>query len=338
MRSTLLGYWRQARPPQRFAYVVGAALIAVGVGHLVGWLLIGGAWAGPVSFRKPTTFGVSFGLTTITLAWVAGHLRVSDRARWLLLGPLAVADAYEVVWVSIQRWRGAVSHFNFDTSLDTGLFLAGGVAIAVTVTVTLVLTVLAFTAIQTTPSMTLAIPRRPGDLAGRPGGRRLDDPAWRGAGQRRPDHRPDHLRGRRGDEGPARGGHPCHPGPARPGLAAVIRYPLRAAARWRGGDRHARLRRLGGGERVADCHRAGPLGHWRGRGGAVPARRRPARGGLRGRPPRPAQPRPVRLQQHGELIQVEATAQDGPSMKAACGVRQLGTLFVSCPFAPTTAR
>jgi len=157
MRSTLLSYWRQARPPQRFAYVVGATLIAVGVGHLVAWLLIGGAWAGPVSFRKPTTFGVSFGLTTITLAWVAGHLRVSDRARWLLLGPLAVADAYEVVWVSVQRWRGVVSHFNFDTSLDTGLFLAGGVAIAVTVTVTLILTVLAFTAIQATPSMTLAI-------------------------------------------------------------------------------------------------------------------------------------------------------------------------------------
>jgi hypothetical protein len=157
MRSTLLSYWRQARPPQRFAYVVGATLIAVGVGHLVAWLLIGGAWAGPVSFRKPTTFGVSFGLTTITLAWVAGHLRVSDRARWLLLGPLAVADAYEVVWVAVQRWRGVVSHFNFDTSLDTGLFLAGGVAIAVTVTVTLILTVLAFTAIQATPSMTLAI-------------------------------------------------------------------------------------------------------------------------------------------------------------------------------------
>jgi hypothetical protein len=157
MRSTLLGDWRQARPPQRFAYVVGVTLIAVGVGHLVAWLLIGGAWAGPVSFRKPTTFGVSFGLTTITLAWVAGHLRVSDRARWLLLGPLAVADAYEVVWVSVQRWRGVVSHFNFATSLDTGLFLAGGVAIAVTVTVTVILTVLAFTAIQATPSMTLAI-------------------------------------------------------------------------------------------------------------------------------------------------------------------------------------
>jgi hypothetical protein len=157
MRSSLLGDWRQARPPQRFAYVVGATLIVVGLAHLAAWLLVGGPWAGPVSFRKPTTFGVSFGLTTITMAWVTGHLRVSDRARWWLLGPLAAADTYEVVWVAVQRGRGVASHFNFATPLDTGLFLAGGVAIAVTVTVIVVLTVLAFRAMQATPSMTLAI-------------------------------------------------------------------------------------------------------------------------------------------------------------------------------------
>jgi hypothetical protein len=259
MRSTLLGYWRQARPPQRFAYVVGATLIAVGVGHLVSWLLIGGAWAGPVSFRKPTTFGVSFGLTTITLAWVAGHLRVSDRARWLLLGPLAVADAYEVVWVAVQRWRGVVSHFNFDTSLDTGLFLAGGVAIAVTVTVILILTVLAFTAIQATPSMTLAI--RAGLLillvAQAVGGWMIQHGV--GAGQRRRYHRPDDLRRRRGDEGPARGGHPRHPGPAHPGLAAVVHHPRRAATRDPDGGRHPRLCRVGGGQPDPDRGRDGPL-------------------------------------------------------------------------------
>jgi hypothetical protein len=157
MGTSLFGYWRQARAPQRFAAVVGATLIAVGLAHLATWLLVGGAWAGPISFRKPTTFGISFGLTTITLAWVAGQLRISDRVGWLLLGPLAVADTYEVVWVSVQRWRGVASHFNFATSLDTWLFLLGGVAIAVTATVIVVLTVLAFTAMQATPSMALAI-------------------------------------------------------------------------------------------------------------------------------------------------------------------------------------
>jgi hypothetical protein len=56
--------------------------------------------------RKPTTFGLSFGLTTITLAWITGRLQISDRTRWLLLGPLAAANAYEVAWVAVQRWRG----------------------------------------------------------------------------------------------------------------------------------------------------------------------------------------------------------------------------------------
>jgi hypothetical protein len=157
MRSSLLGYWHQAKPYQRLGYLVGSALVLVGLGHLAAWLVVGGAWAGPISFRKPTTFGISFGLTTLTLAWIAGHLRISDRTGWLLLAPLALADTYEVVWVSVQRWRGVASHFNFDTTLDLWLFLLGGAAIAVTVTVILALTVLAFTAMQAPASMALAI-------------------------------------------------------------------------------------------------------------------------------------------------------------------------------------
>jgi hypothetical protein len=158
VRVSLLGCWHEARPYQRLGYLVGGALVLVGVGHLVAWLVVGGAWQGPVSFRKPTTFGISFGLTTITLAWVAGHLRISDRTGWLLLGPLAVADTSEVVWVSVQRWRGVAAHFNDDTALDGLLFgVMGGAAIAVTATVILVFTVLAFTSMRASPSMALAI-------------------------------------------------------------------------------------------------------------------------------------------------------------------------------------
>jgi hypothetical protein len=157
VRSSTFDHWRRARPWQRLGYLVGAALIAVGLGHLATWLVVGGGWAGPVSFRKPTTFGVSFGLTTITLAWIAGRLRISDRTGWLLIAPLAVANAYEVVWVSVQRWRGVASHFSFGAALDTRLFLVGGAAIAVTATVIVALTVLAFTAVQASPSMALAI-------------------------------------------------------------------------------------------------------------------------------------------------------------------------------------
>jgi hypothetical protein len=72
MRASLLGAWQQAQPAQRLGYLVGGALILVGLGHLAGWLVVGGAWAGPVSLRKPTTFGISFGLTTITFRLPAG--------------------------------------------------------------------------------------------------------------------------------------------------------------------------------------------------------------------------------------------------------------------------
>jgi hypothetical protein len=114
MRASLLGAWQQAQPAQRLGYLVGGALILVGLGHLAAWLVVGGAWAGPVSLRKPTTFGISFGLTTITLAWVTGHLRITDRTRWLLLGPLTAATSYEVAGVSIQH-----AHFSDTTPPST---------------------------------------------------------------------------------------------------------------------------------------------------------------------------------------------------------------------------
>ena len=158
MRESLLGYWRQARPWQRLGSLVGGALNLVRLAHLHAWLCVGGAWAGPVSFRKPTTFGISFGLTTVTMAWVAGQLRISDRTGWLLMVPLVLADTSEVVWVSVQRWRGVAAHFNDDTALDNLLFVVmGGVAVGVAATVILVVTVLSFTHMRAAPSMALAI-------------------------------------------------------------------------------------------------------------------------------------------------------------------------------------
>jgi hypothetical protein len=157
MRASLAGEWRQAGPAQRFASLVGGTLILVGLAHLSAWLVLGGAWQGPVSLRKPTTFGISFGLTTITLAWITGHLQITERTRWLLLGPLAAADTTEVAWVAVQRWRGVASHFNFATTLDTWLFQAGAAAITVTVTVIVAVTVLSFWRLRAAPSMAVAV-------------------------------------------------------------------------------------------------------------------------------------------------------------------------------------
>jgi hypothetical protein len=50
--------------------------------------LVGGAWQARCRLAR-TTFGISFGLTTITLAWVTGRPRIADHqpggccwARW----------------------------------------------------------------------------------------------------------------------------------------------------------------------------------------------------------------------------------------------------------------
>ncbi len=54
--------------PRRFLYLVGALLVSSGLFHLGVFLVDGGPWAGPLSWRKPVTFGISFGLTALAVA------------------------------------------------------------------------------------------------------------------------------------------------------------------------------------------------------------------------------------------------------------------------------
>jgi hypothetical protein len=68
MLASLFGYWERRAPAQTFLYAVGAGLVAVGLFHLGVFLVNGGAWKGPLSWRKPVTFGLSFGVTTLAVA------------------------------------------------------------------------------------------------------------------------------------------------------------------------------------------------------------------------------------------------------------------------------
>jgi hypothetical protein len=150
--------WRHGGTPVRFAVVVGALLMVAGVVHGIGFLVAGGPWMGPVAWRKPFAFGLSFGMTTVTVAWFVSRLRVGRRARWLLLGPLAAATTTEVAWVSVQRARGVPSHFNFTTPADEIAFqVAGGGAIGVTVLVLVAVTVLAWRRPDAPPALASAM-------------------------------------------------------------------------------------------------------------------------------------------------------------------------------------
>src|SRR3569833_2274587 len=82
-------FWSRGRRVERVCYAIGAALLASGLFHLLVFAIDGGPWEGPVSWRKPTTFGLSFGLTLITIAWVTSFLTLGARARTALLSVFA---------------------------------------------------------------------------------------------------------------------------------------------------------------------------------------------------------------------------------------------------------
>jgi hypothetical protein len=161
MASTLRSFWEHGSASARRGYVVGGTLIGSGLVHLAILALGGGSWEGPVSLRKAATFGLSFGLTLITIVWVTSWVRLGGRSRSVLLSVFTVACALETALVSMQAWRGVPSHYNLETPFDATVartLAAGGLALIVVI---LTLTIAAFRADTKIP-MSLRIAVRVG--------------------------------------------------------------------------------------------------------------------------------------------------------------------------------
>ena len=144
--------WNHLRNVERIGYLIGGLLLTSGLIHLGILAINGGSWMGPLSLRKPMTFGLSFGLTLITITWVSSFLRLGDRARTILLGVFAAACVLETTLVSLQAWRGVPSHFNVATATDalvTQMLAAGGVTL---VAIIAALTFISFRASPATPA------------------------------------------------------------------------------------------------------------------------------------------------------------------------------------------
>lgn len=158
MTVSLWSFWRRGRTVERTGYSVGALLLVSGVIHLAILIIGGYSWEGPLSLRKAATFGLSFGLTLISIVWVASFLRLGDRARSVLLGAFTATCVVETALVSLQAWRGVPSHFNVATPFDAGVartLAAGGVVLVATI---VALTVAAFRANPAVPiSLRVAI-------------------------------------------------------------------------------------------------------------------------------------------------------------------------------------
>jgi hypothetical protein len=136
MIVSLASFWRRGTPAERTGYVAGALLMISGLIHLVILMIAGGSWEGPLSLRKPTTFGLSFGLTLMTIVWVTEFLQLKKRTRAVLLAGFILACTFETTLVSLQTWRGVPSHFNIATAFDAlvARSLAAGGAVLVVIT------------------------------------------------------------------------------------------------------------------------------------------------------------------------------------------------------------
>lgn len=103
--------------------VAGIVLLLSGGLHLLRYAVLGGSWEGPLSIRKPILFGLSAGVTALSLAWVQSKLRPWhwERRAYELV---AISLVCEVALITLQYWRGAASHFNRATPLDATIDIA----------------------------------------------------------------------------------------------------------------------------------------------------------------------------------------------------------------------
>ena len=154
---TRAGRFRPTTSYQRFAYVCGALLIASGLFHGVVFLVDGGPWQGPISWRKPIVFGLSFGVTLVTLTWIMTFLRLRKATGWIVLGVFSVASLGEVFLISMQKWRGVASHFNEETTFDESVFSMMGMLVALVGLMTAFIAIRSFFPMDAPASLAWAI-------------------------------------------------------------------------------------------------------------------------------------------------------------------------------------
>jgi len=163
LRALLARWWREAPDYQRFIYTVCFGIVLAGMFHGLVWAVRGGSWTETVSWRKPTIFLISTGLTVSMCTWVTNYLRITRRQGWQI-GLAALIPGFTVdTLVALQQWRGTRSHFNFfESSFDAAV--AGTIAfiISLLVPTMVVVAVMTFRRLRPGVPPTLALAIRAG--------------------------------------------------------------------------------------------------------------------------------------------------------------------------------
>lgn len=63
-----------------------------------------GTWEGPISFRKPATFGLSFGAVLFAVIWQLLFLKLTKRMHILAVSVFAIACALQTALICLQAW------------------------------------------------------------------------------------------------------------------------------------------------------------------------------------------------------------------------------------------
>ena len=141
---------------QTAPYLFGIAMVVSGLVHAVIWAITGESWKGPLSIRKPILFGISTGVTLISLGWIQQKLKPVFYDRWL--GRIMAATLLiEVGFITMQYWRGKASHFNHDTTFD--LLIERSITVLIVIACVAILDIVrrSFSYLDATESMKLAI-------------------------------------------------------------------------------------------------------------------------------------------------------------------------------------
>jgi len=99
---------------------------------------------------------MSFGILAWSAVWVLRQLPVR-RWGWLPAGLLGAASVVEVLLITVQRWRGEASHFNYRTGLDTAVWSVMSKAIMLVALAVAVLLVWSLVRFEGTPAARIAV-------------------------------------------------------------------------------------------------------------------------------------------------------------------------------------